>query len=544
MTAPAARPSPIAPYRTPRGRRRLRPWIVRLALGALLLAGAAQAQTFRWTAQGDALTLDPHAQNELLTNSINGQVYEGLVRRDRALNLEPALATDWRQLNPTHWRLRLRPDVRFHDGTPFTADDVVFSVLRARDAVSPFKAFATGLGEPRRVDDLTVDFLLPAFNPVFLMHAAQIAIMSRKWSEAHDAARPQDFKNREEKFTALQANGTGPFMLVSRQADVQTVFRRNPRWWGRFDGNLQEVVFTPIKSDPTRTTALLSGSVDFVHDPAPQDVPRLRQGATKVLEGPENRILFIGMDQGRDELLYSNVKGRNPFKDLRVRRALYQSIDIDSLHTHLMRGQSRPTGNIMHSPLGTYNDPEFERRLPFDPERARALLAEAGYPQGFEVQLDCPNNRYIHDEEICVALSAMWARVGVRVKVNAMPRALFFPKTEKLDTSLYLFGWGGAITDAETTLTPVLRSRGEGGAGFYNIGNYRNPRLDELAIASSRESDAARREQLIKAAFREHAEQIHHIPLHRQVIPWAMRTGVDAVHRADNWLEWRWISVR
>jgi peptide/nickel transport system substrate-binding protein len=518
-----------------------------VSLSALLIGLASvplHSQTLRWASQGDLQTLDPYSQNELLTNAINGQVYEPLVSRDQQLNIVPALATEWQQTSPTVWRMKLRPGVRFHDGAPLTSEDVVFSIQRAKDPASGFRAYATAMGEAHRIDDLTVEFRLAQVNPIFLQHAAFVQIMNKAWCEQYNAARPQDFKNREEKFTALHANGTGPFIVVSRQPDVRTVFKRNPNWWGTFDGNVQEVVYAPIKSDATRTAALVSGEIDLVLDPVPQDLARLRSTpGLKVLDGAENRAVFIGMDQARDELLYSNVKGKNPFKDVRVRRALYHAIDIVALRDRLMRGQALVTGSVLPSPLGHYNDPAFERRLPFDLLRAKSLMAEAGYPEGFEVTLDCPNNRYVNDEEICIALSAMWSQIGVKVRVNAMPRALFFPKAEKLDVSMYMLGWGGAVTDAETTLTPVLRSRGEGGVGYYNWGNVKNAKFDELAAASSREADPARREQLVKAALREHDEQVHHIPLHRQVIPWAMRAKVSAVHRADNWLEWRWVQI-
>ncbi|MCC2633812.1 MAG: putative binding-dependent transport protein (periplasmic) [Ramlibacter sp.] len=515
----------------------------------VLLLGAscalAGAQVLRWSSQGDVQTLDPHSNNELLTNSVNGQVYDPLVRRDRQLGLVPGLAVEWMQLGPRLWRMKLRPGVRFHDGSPFTADDVVFSVLRAQQPTSGFRVYALAVGEPRQVDELTVEFTLPAVNPVFLEHLATLGIMSRKWCEAHGATAPQDFNNKEQKYSARSTNGTGPYMLVSREPDVKTVFRRNPAWWGRFDGNVQEVVFTPLGNDATRLSALVSGQLDLVVDPAPQDLDNLaRQRGVRVLEGTENRIIFIGMDQARDELLHGSVKDRNPFKDVRVRRALYHAIDIEAIRKTLMRGRAWPTGSMMHNSRGTYDDPELEKRLPYDPALARQLLAEAGYPGGFDVTLDCPNNRYVNDEEICIALSAMWARVGVRVRVNAMPRTLYFQKVLKLDTSLFLAGWGGPITDAETTLTPVLRPRGAGSVGQFNLGNYRSARLDELAAASTREPDPARRAELVKAAFREHNEQVHHIPLHRQVSAWAMRSNVEAVHRADNWLEWRWVTVR
>jgi peptide/nickel transport system substrate-binding protein len=269
---------------------------------------------------------------------------------------------------------------------------------------SGIASYAAQMGEPRRIDEHTVEFLLPRFNPIFLEHASLIFIMSKAWSEKNGVGAPLDFKNKETKYTALNANGTGPYILVSRQPDVKTTFRRNPQWWGRFDGNVQEVVYTPIASDATRIAALGSGEIDLVIDPAPQMLPRLRQTPqVKVLDGVENRVVFVGMDQGRDELLYSSVKGKNPFKDVRVRRALYAAINIESLRSNLMRGLSIPTGSMTPSSLGDFDDPELEKRAPFDLQRARALMAEAGYAQGFDVSMDCPNNRYINDEEICIA---------------------------------------------------------------------------------------------------------------------------------------------
>jgi peptide/nickel transport system substrate-binding protein len=512
---------------------------------AALVSTLTSAQTLRWASQGDAQTMDPYSQNELLTNAMNGQVYETLVSRGKTMALEPALATEWQQPSPLLWRFKLRPNVKFHDGGAFSADDVVFSVLRAKEASSDIGVYANAVGMPKAIDKLTVEFTLASVNPIFLQHLSLLPIMSRAWAEKNKATKPLDFKNKEEGYASFNANGTGPFMLVSRQPDVKTVYRRFPGWWGKFEGNVQEVVYTPIKSDATRVAALMSGEIDLVLDPAPQDLPRLRNtSGVKVIDGPENRMLFIGMDQSRDELLYSSVKGKNPFKDQRVRQALYQAIDIETIKTKLMRGQAAPTGGITPSPLGSYNDPELEKRLPYDLSAAKKLMAEAGYPQGFEVTLDCPNNRYINDEELCQTLAAMWARLNVKIRVNAMPRSAYFPKVQKYDTSMYMLGWGGAITDAETIITPVLRGRGEGGIGSWNFGGAKDDKFEELAIASSKEADPKKREQLIKAALKRHNELVLNIPLHRQVIPWAVRANVEAVHRPDNWLEWRWASVK
>jgi peptide/nickel transport system substrate-binding protein len=518
-----------------------------LLAAALLGAGTTltlHAQTMRWASQGDAQTMDPVSQNEGLTNSINQMVYERLIRRDKNLNIVPSLATEWQQTSPTTWRFKLRQGVKFHDGSPLTADDVVFSMLRAREPTSQIANYASALGTPKKIDDFMVEFQLAAPNPIFLQHLDAVFIMSKSWSEKNKVLKPLDFKNKEESFASFNANGTGPYVLATRQPGIKTTHKRYAGWWSKHDGNIQEEVFTPISNDATRLAALVSGELDFVLDPAPRDVPRLRSTAgVKVIDGPENRVVFIGMDQHRDELLYSSVKGKNPFKDQRVRKALYQAIDIQTIKTKLMNGQSEPTGGMTPSPLAAFNDPALEGRFPFDLAAARKLMADAGYADGFEVTLDCPNNRYVNDEEICIALAAMWSQIKVKVRVNAMPRTTYFPRLEKYDTSMYMLGWGGAVTDAETTLTPVMRNPGEKGVGFYNYGRSRNDKFDAIAAQSSTEADPKKREALIKAALAEWKEQVHTIPLHRQVIPWSARQPVTAVHRADNYVTVEWFGI-
>jgi peptide/nickel transport system substrate-binding protein len=529
---------------------------IRVCAAALLVLAAlplgAHAQTLRWASQGDALTMDPHSQNEGLTNSMNGQVYETLVLRDRNLEIVPGLATSWQQTGPLTWRFKLRQGVQFHDGTALTVDDVVFSVQRAQLPTANIAVYASALGTAAALDKDTIEFRLSKVNPVFLQHLNAVFIMSRAWCEKHKVTKPLDFKNKEESYAAFNANGTGPYRLTLRQPGIKTSFSRNAQWWGWRDnskgvplGNVQEAVFTPIANDATRLAALVSGELQFVLDPAPRDVPRLRNTAgVKVVDGPENRVLFIGMDQFRDELLYSSVKGKNPFKDIRVRQALYHAVDIETIKTKLMNNMSLPTGSLMPSALANFNDAQLESRLPFDLTKARELMAQAGYADGFEVTMDCPNNRYVNDEEICIALASLWAQIKVKLKVNAQPRALWFPRMEKNDTSLYLLGWGGAVTDAETTFTPVMRFPADNGVGFYNWGRVKNDKFEALAVASGSEPDAKKREALIKAALREYASQVHLIPLHRQMIPWAARANVDVVHRADNWLELAWANVR
>ncbi len=517
-------------------------------LGVLLAftVAAADAVTLRWSGRGDMQTTDPHSQNEGLTNNINSLIYEFLLDRTKTLGLEPRLAESWQQISPTVWRIKLRAGVKFHDGTPFTADDVVFSYERARSDASQLRAYANAAGIPKKIDELTVEFTTNGPNPIELDHLATINIMSKAWCEKNRATKPQNYTAKEDMVTAHQANGTGPYMLKAREPDVRTVLVKNPNWWGikagKFEGNIDEVMYRPIVSDATRVAALISGEVDLINDPPPQDVPRLKQTpGVKILEGMENRVVFIGMDQARDELLYANVKGKNPFKDVRVRQALYQAIDIEAIKSATMRGLSQPTGAMLPSPL--MSTPQLEKRIPFDRAKAKQLLTDAGYPNGFEVTLDCPNNRYVNDEKICQALAAMWSQIGVATRVNAMPRANYFPKLEKLDTSLYMLGWGGANTDAIFVLQPVLSTYSGKGDGDYNYGRYTNATLDELTAKIKVEMNAELRLKMIREALAAQKAAFNHLPLHRQVIPWASRANVTVVHRADNFVTPYWASL-
>ena len=506
-----------------------------------------QAAVFRWSSQGDYLTADPHAQNEGINNNINDFIFERLTHRDRKMELVPGLAESWEAKSPTLWRFHLRRGVVFHDGTPFTADDVVFSLERAQLPSSNFKVYAAPIGRARKVDSHTVEIETPSPSPILLELVNSIRIVSKAWCEKHGATRPQDFKTGEETFASRNANGTGPYILVKREAEIATVVRKNPAWWGLkaglFEGNVDEVVYRPIKSDATRMAALLTGELDLVIDPPLQDVPRLkRDSKVRVVEGVENRVIFLVLDQASTELRYSNVKGRNPLKDLRVRQALYQAIDVQAIQRQVMRGLALPTGAMV--PTASRSFPETEPRLlPFDVAAAKKRLVEAGYPDGFSMELLCPNNRYVNDERICTALAAMFAKIGVKLRVNAMPRAQFFQHVDQFDFSMHLYGWGGAATDPLFTLTPVIHSRGKGGRGDFNSGRYADPALDRLIESAESEMDAAKRSTLMRDAFRIVRDQVYLIPLHRQIIPWATRGNVKVVHRPDNTVQPLWVRL-
>ena len=517
------------------------------ALAACLIALALPlaAKTLRFSSQGDITTMDPHANNEGFTNAYLDNIYEPLVTRGKDLKVEPCLATSWQSVSPTVTRFKLRPNVKFHDGTPLTADDVVFSIQRALSDTSNFKPYLAGVKEAKKVDDLTVDIVTEGPAPVLIGQLTEVRIMSRDWSTKHGVQKPQDYKNKEETFASRNSNGTGPYVLRTREADVRTVAVKNPTWWGKIEGNVDEVVYLPIKSDATRLAALFSGEIDFMLDPAPQDIPRMKTDPKlKVVEGNENRTIFLGMDQWRDELLYSNVKGKNPFKDKRVREAFQLAIDVNAIKTQVMRGLSIPTA-VMFAPQVDGYQKDLDKPKPADRDRARKLLAEAGYPQGFEVTLDCPNNRYINDEKICVAIAAMLAQVNVKVRVNAMPRAQYFPKIQNYDTSFYMLGWGVPTFDSQYALQSLMRTVVPKTAdGDYNLGKYSNPKVDEAIDKLKTEVDPAKRAALARVALIEHMKDVGHIPLHHQLIPWAMRSNVTVVHRADNRLTVKWVKIQ
>jgi peptide/nickel transport system substrate-binding protein len=521
--------------------------VIRAAVlcAALGVALPIDAKTLRYSSQGDIVTIDPHAQNEGFTNAFLDNIYEPLVTRGKDLKVEPCLALSWQNVNPTTTRFKLRPNVRFHDGTPFTADDVVFTVQRALSDTSNFKPYLAGVKEAKKVDDLTVDILTEGPAPVLIPQLTEIRIMSRAWATKHNVTKPQDFKNKEETYASRNANGTGAFVLKSREADVKTVALANSNWWGKMDGNVNEIVYQPIKQNSTRLAALLSGEIDFVLDPAPQDLARLRQDPKmKIVEGNENRTIFLGMDQMRDELLYSNVKGKNPFKDKRVREAMQLAIDVNAIKTQVMRGLSIPTA-VMYAPQVDGYPKDLDKPVKADRERARKLLADAGYAKGFEVTLDCPNNRYINDESICVAIAGMLAQVNITVKVNAMPRAIYFPKIQNYDSSFYMLGWGVPTFDSQYALESLVRTVVPKTAdGDYNLGRYSNPKVDALIDSLKTEVDGKKRAGLAHEASAIHQADVGHIPLHHQVIPWAMRSNVSVVHRADNRLTVKWVKIQ
>jgi peptide/nickel transport system substrate-binding protein len=466
------------------------------------------------------------------------------VGRDANLKLAPALATSWRQTSPTVWRFELRKGVKFHDGAPFTADDVLFSFERAGADGSDMKSYTNDIKEVRKVGDSVIEIETKAPFPILPDVISLLFIMNKKWAETNQAMRPVDRRKGIENAASFRANGTGPYRLRERQPNIKTSFVRNGSYWGKIEGNVINVEYTPIGNDSTRVAALLSGQVDVIEPVPLQDVARINAGGkTKVMQGPELRTIFLGMDQKRDELQYSNVKGKNPFKDKRVRQAFYQAIDINGIQRTVMRGASKPTALMVGPGINGFDD-AMNTRLPFDPEAAKKLLADAGYPNGFEVALNCPNDRYVNDGAICQAVAASLARVGVKINLQAETKGTYFPKILRRDTSFYMLGWTPGTYDSHNALNALMRCVDDKGSGQFNLGSYCNPKVDELTLKIQSETDKPKRDALIKEAFKLHSDDIGHLPLHQQALAWGVASNVTLVQLADNFMPFRYMSVK
>jgi peptide/nickel transport system substrate-binding protein len=517
------------------------------ALGCAIapLPAAAQGKTLRFASAFDPQSMDPHALALLYQTRVVTQVYEGLVNRAKDYKLEPSLATAWEMRSATTWRFKLRAGVKFHDGAPFTADDAVFSIGRALDKASQRRNQMQGISGAQKVDALTIDVTTSAPDAVLPEKLYLVAMMSKAWCEKNNVVTPQDYNAKQETFAVRNANGTGPFMLARYEADVRTQLKANPVWWGKDTpaggGNLDEVLYQVIQSDATRLAALASGQVDFVIDPPFQDLARLKADKTlKVSHVDDIGTQYFALDQHSAELPGSDIKGRNPFKDQRVRRALQLAIDTDLIVRQVLRGEGKVTGSFV-SPLVDGYLPEFEQRPRADAVAARALLKAAGYENGFSVQMDCVNVAW--RASVCQAATSMLEKVGIRASLVTSPSSVFFPKLSQGTGSLIEFGWS-PNPDPWGMLQSTVRSNDGLTAGAFNAGRYSNPKLDALIDGLRVEPDLVKRRQMASDALRMLNAELPMIPLYRRQHNWVMRPNVDAVHWPNDVLELRWVTMR
>ncbi len=513
---------------------------------ALGLAVGAHAKTFKWAADSDPGSMDPHSRNVASTLSMLSNIYEPLIRRSKELALEPALAVKWEATSPTTWRFTLRQGVKWQDGSPFTADDVVFTYGRTKGPGSLLATVLRGSTDIKKIDDHTVEFTMSGPNPTFPQQMSSWLIMSKAWSEKNNTTKATDLTKNEVSFSTMNAMGTGPFILKSRGADGKIVMVPNPGWWDKAEHNLTEVIFTPIANPATRSAALLSGEIDMVHTLPINAIPRvLEQKGLRVMRKAELRTMLFFLDQLRDELIDSNVKGKNPFKDVRVRQAMAMAIDAESMSRQVMRGVSVPNYLLVGPGVNA-----FDATLNVAPKRdidaAKKLMADAGYPNGFEVGMQCSNDRYVNDEFICTAAVAMLARIGVKVNLKVMPfNQLIKFLSPPYETSLILAGWLPATYDAHDALFNLTASRNkELQRGVFNVGGYANPKFDELVMKAGVELDAKARDGMLRQALQMVRDEVAVIPIHQQVIVWAAKDSVELVQNADNFFPLRFVKMK
>ncbi|MGA0769100.1 MAG: ABC transporter substrate-binding protein [bacterium] len=517
---------------------------------AVTLAGIAEAKTFRYATTGDIGGLDPHANNEGPTNTMKSNIYGTLIHRKADLSLEPELATKWEKLDATTWRFSLRQGVKFSNGNAFNADDVVFSFKRQTQESSDMSFALATVEEVKKVDDYTVDIITKGPDPILLLNMPIFFIVDKEWTEANNAFEVvRAFGSTN--FANVNSNGTGPFRVVEWVQDTRLVLEPNPNYWNKdsVEHNLTRAVFTPIANDATRVAALLSGDIDLIYPVPLQDIQRLENDAnTEALEGPELRTIFLGFDHWRDESLDMPGSGKNPFKDKRVRQAFFQAINIDAIKRVVMRNAATPTGLMIAPGINGFQE-DMNDRPPYDPDASRRLLAEAGYPDGFPVTFDCPNDRYVNDEKICTAIIPMLERIGIKVTANFQTKSKHFNKIGKaepsFDTSFFMLGWTPGSYDALNPLMQLMTT-GTPGHGDWNCGQYNHPRVAELTEQIKTEMDEGKRNAMIREAFQIHKDDFGHIPLHQQALAWGIRndTVQSVIQRPFNDVDLRYVSMK
>jgi len=514
-----------------------------LAFGLFVMTGSTivQAETFTWATSSDPNTMDPHAAATAPVLGFLNNIYEGLVRRGPDMALEPSLAVSWEAMGDEGWRFKLRDGVTFHDGAAFDADDVLFSYERASDDRSDVKAFFATIERVKAPDPLTVEFYTGKPDPLFPSGIANWLIMDRGWTEAKGAA----FPNPDGQSAAtFETNGTGAFKLIDRKPDVETVLEVHDGWWGEPEHNISKAVYKPLKSDATRVAALVSGEVDMIEPVPLQNIPRLEQSDDiNLMSGLESRVIFFGFDHRSDALALGDAGGANPFKDVRVRKAVDQALDADAIVQQIMRGNAKVTSLLIAPGVNGYKADD-DQPSPFDPEAAKTLLADAGFADGFSFTLRCPNDRYVNDEAICTAAIAMLAKIGLDVTLDAVPVSQYWTELREGKFDMYLLGWSPGTFDAEHPIRFLMHTPdAEKKLGSWNFGGYSNPEIDELLPAIQQELDADQRQAMLDEVHVILKKDAVYAPLHVQPLIWAAKSHVTLRQRPDNFLMLRWVQI-
>ena len=491
-------------------------------IGILVLSFSfASANTLKIGLSSDIRSLDPYFHNETTTNSVLSNIFEGLFYFDKDLNQYPLLAKSYKVVNNTTWIIYLRKGVKFHNGNPFNADDVLFSFNRIKNwKKSGFKSKVNMIEKVEKIDDYTVKITTKGPYPILIRKLYYVKMLDKEF-----------YQDKTPEFIAAHANGTGPYKLVSWNKGNSIILERNENYW-RKKPFFKKVIFRPLTNDSTRVAAILSGEVDIITKVPVRDVNRIKNNKKfNFFMKPGLRLIYLQMDQGREKTPY--VKGKNPFLDVRVRKAIYYGINEDLIVKYVMNGFAKAAGQYHPDVVFGY-DPSIKRPS-YNPEKAKQLLKEAGYSNGFEVTLDAPNDRYVNDEQIAQAIASSLAKIGIKVKVNALPKATFFPKTDRLDTSFFLIGWASSDGDGSSFLDGIVHTYApDKGYGRYNRGRYSNAKVDSLIEKAGVTLDQKERLKYLREAQKiALCEDQNVIPLHFQVDLYASKKNIDFTPRTD-----------
>jgi peptide/nickel transport system substrate-binding protein len=502
-------------------------------IAAALLTAAVPA----WAADlsialgADVTSIDPHFHNLTPNNNVGHHIFETLVSKDPRGRLIPQLAESWRTLDDLTWEFKLRHGVKFHDGSDFTAADVVFSLDRVPNvpnSPSSFASYSKQITEKIVVDPYTIRLKTAAPYPLMPNDMGTIMIVS---SRAAKGAATEDFNSGK------AAIGTGPFKFERWQKGSRIDLGRFDGYWGP-KPPWDHVVFRIITSDPTRVASLLANEVRAIENVPTSDLANLEKASElSIYRIVSHRVMYLHIDGARERSPFVSDKAgrpldRNPLRDVRVRRALSKAINRQALVDRVMEGAARVTGQLM--PEGMFGYSPTLKPDPYDPDGARKLLAEAGYPDGFGLTLHAPNNRYVNDDQVAQAIAQMLTRVGIATKVDTMPSAVYFTRASKLEFSLMLVGWGSDTAEASSPLKALLATfNNDKGMGQANRGRYSNPKMDALLDQALATVDDGRREKLLQQATEVAMADLGIIPLYHQENLWATRKDISYVPRVD-----------
>ncbi len=512
------------------------------------LVSSAEARTITWARAGDTPTLDPHAVDGGFAMSLNQQIYEPLLLRDAQGKTAPALAESWGLTSdPLVWEFRLRRGVTFHDGTPFTAADVQFSIKRAQQPNAGVSELLADVADVTVVDSHLVRIRTKGPTPLLASNLTHVLIMSKSWAEKNGAVEVADESVLHRAFTFRNANGTGPFVLVSRETGNRTVMRRNDAYWSNAQApvEISELIYRSVPNDTERVQALVSGEVDFLQDVPVNELPRLQANKTLTVNtGPENRSVFLGLNVGTGTMSEVGTESRNPLADRRVREAISTAINRQAIQRGVLLGQAIPTGTVAPSSINGYPR-QLDRFPPFDPARAKALLAEAGFPNGFKMKLDCPRDGYTRSEAVCRTVAGQLSQVGITSEpvIRTFADHLAMIRNGKIQPDAYLLGVSVPTFDSEQILSGLFHSR-SGNAGQLNATQYRNADVDRLIKSLSGQIDFTTRTQAIAQVWRTVQEETIYVPLHIQTVAYAMKSDVMIAVDIENQPKLKFAKLR